>query len=106
MRRELKRFILTVPVYVHLYLQYSGLWSLWTTSLALSSTGFNYTQFLLPGIIAQTLLFTSIFLGISVIWDRQFGFMKEILVAPIGRISIFAGKMFGVGTAAMFQELS
>jgi len=60
---------------------------------------------LLPGIIAQTLLFTSIFLGISVIWDRQFGFMKEILVAPIGRISIFAGKMFGVGTAAMFQGI-
>ena len=60
---------------------------------------------MLPGIIAQTLLFTSIFLGISVIWDRQFGFMKEILVAPIGRISIFAGKMFGVGTAAMFQGI-
>ncbi len=39
------------------------------------------------------------------IWDRQFGFMKEILVAPIGRISIFAGKMFGVGTAAMFQGI-
>lgn len=68
-------------------------------------TGFNYTQFLLPGIIAQTLLFTSIFLGISVIWDRQFGFMKEILVAPIGRVSIFTGKMFGVGTAAIIQGI-
>lgn len=71
----------------------------------LSTAGFNYTQFLLPGIIAQTLLFTSIFLGISVIWDRQFGFMKEILVAPIGRISIFAGKMFGVATAAIIQGI-
>jgi ABC-2 type transport system permease protein len=60
---------------------------------------------LLPGIIAQTLLFTSIFLGISVIWDRQFGFMKEILVAPIGRISIFIGKMLGIGTAAIFQGI-
>jgi ABC-2 type transport system permease protein len=70
---------------------------------SLPTTGFDYQQFLLPGIIAQTLLFTSIFLGISVIWDRQFGFMKEILVAPIGRISIFAGKMFGVGTAAIIQ---
>ena len=60
---------------------------------------------MLPGIIAQTLLFTSIFLGISVIWDRQFGFMKEILVAPIGRISIFIGKMFGIGTAAIFQGI-
>jgi ABC-2 type transport system permease protein len=74
--------------------------------LSLSATGgFNYTQFLLPGIIAQTLLFTAMFLGISVIWDRQFGFMKEILVAPIGRVSIFAGKMFGVGTAAIIQGL-
>jgi len=72
---------------------------------AISSTGVNYTQFLLPGIISQTLLFTAIFLGISVIWDRQFGFMKEILVAPIGRVSIFAGKMFGVGTAAIFQGI-
>jgi ABC-2 type transport system permease protein len=70
-----------------------------------SKSGFNYTQFLLPGIIAQTLLFTSIFLGISVIWDRQFGFMKEILVAPIGRVSIFAGKMFGVSTAAIIQGI-
>ena len=70
-----------------------------------ASTGFNYTQFLLPGIIAQTLLFTAIFLGISVIWDRQFGFMKEILVAPISRVSIFAGKMFGVGTAAIIQGI-
>lgn len=67
--------------------------------------GFNYQQFLLPGIIAQTLLFTAIFLGISVIWDRQFGFMKEILVAPISRISIFTGKMLGVGTSAMIQGL-
>ena len=73
--------------------------------LSVSIPGVNYLQFLLPGIIAQTLLFTAIFLGISVIWDRQFGFMKEILVAPIGRTSIFAGKMFGVGTAAMFQGL-
>lgn len=70
-----------------------------------AKSGFNYTQFLLPGIIAQTMLFTAIFLGISVIWDRQFGFMKEILVAPIGRVSIFAGKMFGVGTAAIIQGI-
>ena len=73
--------------------------------LSVSIPGVNYLQFLLPGIIAQSLLFTAIFLGISVIWDRQFGFMKEILVAPISRISIFAGKMLGVATAAMFQGL-
>ena len=72
---------------------------------SLGSTGFNYQEFLLPGIIGQTLLFTAMFMGISVIWDRQFGFMKEILVAPISRISIFVGKMLGVGTSAMLQGL-
>ncbi len=65
--------------------------------------GINYQQFLFPGIIGQTLLFTSMFMGISVIWDKEFGFMKEILVAPISRFSIFIGKMFGDSTAAMLQ---
>jgi ABC-2 type transport system permease protein len=70
-----------------------------------SHTGFNYQQFIFPGIIGQTLLFTAMFMGISVIWDRQFGFMKEILVAPISRLSIYIGKMLGVGTGAMIQGI-
>jgi len=65
--------------------------------------GVDYQQFLFPGIIGQTLLFTSMFMGISVIWDKEFGFMKEILVAPISRFSIFIGKMLGDSTAAMLQ---
>jgi ABC-2 type transport system permease protein len=106
-RREVKRFVrdrsrlissVITPV-LWLVIFGSGL------RFSLSIPGFNYQQFLLPGIIAQTLLFTAMFLGISVIWDRQFGFMKEILVAPVGRISIFAGKMLGVGTSAMIQGL-
>ena len=78
------------------------------TGLGLSlghSTGFNYQEFIFPGIIAQTLLFTAMFMGISVIWDKQFGFMKEILVAPISRLSIYTGKMLGVGTSAMIQGI-
>jgi ABC-2 type transport system permease protein len=67
--------------------------------------GLNYQEFIFPGIIGQTLLFTSMFMGISVIWDRQFGFLKEILVAPISRISIFSGKMLGVSTDSMIQGL-
>jgi ABC-2 type transport system permease protein len=67
--------------------------------------GIDYQQFLFPGIIGQTLLFTSMFMGISVIWDKEFGFMKEILVAPISRFSIFIGKMFGDSTAAMLQGI-
>ncbi|MDD1758716.1 MAG: ABC transporter permease [Methanotrichaceae archaeon] len=68
-----------------------------------SSAGFSYQEFIFPGIICQTLLFTSMFMGISVIWDRQFGFLKEILVAPISRVSIFIGKMLGVSTDSMIQ---
>ncbi len=52
----------------------------------------NYQQYLFPGIVGQTLLFTSMFTGISVLWDREFGFMKEILVAPVSRFSIVVGK--------------
>jgi ABC-2 type transport system permease protein len=65
--------------------------------------GISYQQFIFPGIIGQTLLFTSMFMGISVIWDKEFGFMKEILVAPISRMSIFLGKMFGDSTDAVLQ---
>lgn len=65
--------------------------------------GINYQQYLFPGIIGQTLLFTAMFMGISVIWDKEFGFMKEILVAPISRFSIFIGKMLGDSTAALLQ---
>ncbi|HUI39699.1 MAG TPA: ABC transporter permease [Methanothrix sp.] len=67
--------------------------------------GMNYQEFIFPGIIGQTLLFTSMFMGISLIWDRQFGFLKEILVAPISRISIFIGKMLGVSTDSMIQGM-
>ncbi len=78
------------------------------TGLGLSmgrNTGYNYQEFIFPGIIGQTLLFTAMFMGISVIWDKQFGFMKEILVAPISRLSIYIGKMLGTGTSAMIQGI-
>jgi ABC-2 type transport system permease protein len=65
--------------------------------------GMTYPQFIFPGIVGQTLLFTSMFMGISVIWDKEFGFMKEILVAPISRFSIFLGKMVGDSTDALIQ---
>ncbi|MFA7397410.1 MAG: ABC transporter permease [Candidatus Bathyarchaeia archaeon] len=68
-------------------------------------TGVDYQQYLFPGIIGQTLLFTSMFMGISVIWDKEFGFMKEILVAPISRFTIFLGKMIGDSSAALLQGI-
>lgn len=68
-----------------------------------SAANISYQMFIFPGVITQALQFTSMFMGISVIWDRQFGFMKEILVAPISRVSVFLGKMFGVSTDAIVQ---
>lgn len=65
----------------------------------------NYLQFLTPGILGMVLLFGSLFTGLSVIWDKQFGFMKEMLVAPVSRISIVLGKTFGGTTTAIFQAL-
>jgi ABC-2 type transport system permease protein len=66
-------------------------------------SGIDYQKFIFPGIVGQTLLFTSMFMGISVIWDREFGFLKEILVAPISRGSVFMGKMLGGSTDAVLQ---
>jgi ABC-2 type transport system permease protein len=54
--------------------------------------GVTYTQFIFPGILGMTILFSSIFSSISIIWDKEFGFMKEILVAPVPRSSIVVGK--------------
>jgi len=63
----------------------------------------NYQEFLFPGVIAMSLLFTSIRSGTSVIWDREFGFMKEILVSPASRFSIMAGKVAGGAAIAVME---
>jgi ABC-2 type transport system permease protein len=65
----------------------------------------NYIQFLAPGVIGMTLLFTSIFSGIELIFDRQFGFLKEMLVAPVPRLLIMIGRTLGGATVAMIQGL-
>jgi ABC-2 type transport system permease protein len=61
-------------------------------SLIRPHVGFSYLQFIFPGMIGMTILFSSIFSSISIVWDREFGFMKEMLVAPISRLSIVVGK--------------
>ena len=58
-----------------------------------------------PGIIAMTILFSSVFAGIGLLWDRQFGFLKETLVAPVPRIQIMIGKTLGSVTVAIIQGL-
>src|ERR1035437_6658830 len=65
----------------------------------------NYIQFLAPGVIAMTVLFTSIFSGIELIWDRQFGFLRETLVAPVPRILIMIGRTLGGATVSLMQGM-
>jgi ABC-2 type transport system permease protein len=63
----------------------------------------DYLQFLAPGVIAMTVLFTSVFSGIGLVWDRQFGFLKETLVAPVPRVWIMIGRTLGGASVAMIQ---
>ncbi|MGB6899462.1 MAG: ABC transporter permease [Candidatus Acidiferrum sp.] len=67
--------------------------------------GGSYLQFMAPGIIGMAILFTSVFSGIALLWDRQFGFLKETLVAPVPRINVMIGRTLGGATVAMLQGL-
>ena len=67
--------------------------------------GGNYLQFLAPGIISMGILFSAIFSGMEIIWDRQFGFLKETLVAPVSRFKIILGRILGGATVAMIQGI-
>ncbi|MGY4691357.1 ABC transporter permease [Salibacterium sp. K-3] len=66
---------------------------------------FQYVQFVFPGIVAMTLLMTSVFSSLSIIEDRDFGYMKEILVSPVSRVNIAVGKMLGASTVACIQGI-
>jgi ABC-2 type transport system permease protein len=65
--------------------------------------GVNFIQFMYPGIIAMGVLTTSLFAGVSVVWDREFGFLRELLVAPLGRTGIVFGKALGAAAVALLQ---
>ena len=65
----------------------------------------NYMEFLVPGVIGMSVLFTSMFNGVEMIWDRQFGFLKETMVAPVSRFNIMLGRVLGGATVATFQGL-
>lgn len=65
----------------------------------------GYIHFLIPGIIGMSLLFSSTFGGMSVLWDREFGFLKEIMVAPVSRVSIVLGRIAGGVTTALIQGI-
>ena len=70
---------------------------------AVSVSGMNYQIFIFPGILTMTILFSSVFFGLYIVWDRKIDFFKEVLVAPLSRVTIFAGKMVGGSTDALLQ---
>lgn len=65
----------------------------------------NYLQFLAPGIIMQTILFSGVFWGVQILFDKRFGFLKEMLVAPVSRFKILTGNALGGATISIFQAL-
>jgi len=65
----------------------------------------DYINFLVPGIIGMTMLFSSMFAGISMLWDREFGFLKEIMVAPVSRLSLVLGRIAGGCTTSILQGI-
>ena len=65
----------------------------------------NYLQFLVPGIIVQTILFSGVFWGIQILFDKRFGFLKEMLVAPVSRLRILLGNSLGGATISLLQGI-
>jgi ABC-2 type transport system permease protein len=72
---------------------------------AISFGGVNYQAFIYPGILIQTALFSSVFFGVYIVWDKKVDFMKEVLVAPMRRTSLFVGKILGGSTDTLLQIL-
>ncbi|HHL39111.1 MAG TPA: hypothetical protein ENJ37_01255 [Deltaproteobacteria bacterium] len=73
------------------------------TKIVESSTSVDYMQFIMPGVVGMTILFSSIFSTISVVWDREFGFLREMLVAPVSRVTIVVGKLVSGTALSLFQ---
>ncbi len=105
--RNMKRYIrsksriigsISMPLFFLLFLGF-GLNSV----VQIPGMGENYIVFLIPGMIAMSVLFTSVFSGIQIIWDKQFGFLKETLVAPVSRLEIMLGQTAGGATTAFIQ---
>ena len=107
--RSMKRYVrsksrivgsIAMPLFLLVFLGF-GL----NTVVSATSLGQQYVMFLVPGMVAMSVLFTSVFSGIQIIWDKQFGFLKETLVAPVTRIEIMFGQTVGGATTAVIQGI-
>ena len=91
---------ITLPL-LFLFVFGSGL----SSRMGLLSPGVNFAQFMFPGVIGMSVLMSSFMAGVSVVWDREFGFLKEVLVAPISRAAVTVGKTLGAATVALPQGI-
>jgi ABC-2 type transport system permease protein len=106
--RDIKRFWRDTPrrvgafvqPLIYLFLLGTGLQAAFKV---FGGSNVQYVKFMFPGILAMTVLFTAVFSAISILWDREFGFLKEVLVSPVPRTSVAVGKIFGGATQAMIQ---
>ena len=105
--RSMKRFVrsksriigsISMPLFLLLFLGF-GLNSV----VNLPGLGGNYLVFLVPGMVAMSVMFTSVASGVQILWDKQFGFLKETLVAPVSRLEIMLGQTAGGATTAVVQ---
>jgi ABC-2 type transport system permease protein len=108
--REMKRFFRAKSRVIGSLIQplfFLGFLGLGMNRMAIPGVqaGVSYMRFLVPGIVGMTLLFSSSMQGLSVLWDREFGFLKEIMVAPVNRVSIVLGRIAGGTTSTMLQGL-
>lgn len=105
--RQMKRFVRSksrivvtiVQPLLFLFILGSGFRNIQLSALE----GIPYIYFVAPGIITMAIVFSSMFTGISVLWDKQFGFLQEVLVAPISRLSIIIGRTLGGASVALVQ---
>jgi len=107
--RSMKRYVrsksrivgsIAMPLFLLVFLGF-GLNSVVSTT----SLGQQYVMFLVPGMVAMSVLFTSVFSGIQIIWDKQFGFLKETLIAPVTRLEIMFGQTVGGATTVVIQGI-
>ena len=91
---------ITMPL-LFLFIFGSGL----SASMGLNNTAINYIDFMFPGIIGMTVLTSALMGGTSLVWDKEFGFLKEVLVAPVSRASVATGKVLGSATIALIPGL-
>jgi ABC-2 type transport system permease protein len=103
-RHDLRAITSLVQPFLFLFILGTGLSTLAGGSLP-HSANFDFKTFIYPGVLAMSVLFTSIFSAGSIVWDREFGFLREMLVAPVRRSAIVIGKTLGGATVAAFQGL-